>query len=72
MINMHNKHKQEGIKEVEKVKISKKEFESMYELMPDIEESKNIPEVDDGKNFSFEEYTEVFDKDHKKVEDNAS
>ncbi len=46
----------------EKVKITKKEFEEMYELIPDIEDKQNIPEKEsDDKNANFEVYTENFD-----------
>ncbi len=61
-------HKQEGINVQEKVKITKKELDEIYELVPDIEDSKNIPEKEPDTNFSFEEYTEQYDKEHNKVE----
>ncbi len=71
MKNINKKRKQEGIKEVEKVKITKKELDEIYELIPDLEDKKNIPEEEiDNKNFSFEQYTEYYDK--QKVEEDAT
>ncbi len=61
-----------GINVPEKLKISKKEFDEMYELIPDIEDTQDTPIKEETKNFTFEEYTEAYDKNGKKVEDDAS
>ncbi len=66
---------------MEKVKITKKELDEIYELVPDIEDTENIPEELQAKNqnfntetdnFSFEEFTEHFDKEGKKVVEDAT
>jgi len=58
---------------VEKTKITQKDFDEIYELIPNLEDNKNIPEKEESKNFTFEEYTEQYDKNIKKeLEEDAS
>ncbi len=52
----------------EKIKISKAEFEELYEWNDEKEDAHIDVKEEDGKNFSFEEYTEYFDKKVEKVD----
>ncbi len=58
---------------VEKLKISRKEIEEMYDIVEgEIEDPKTPDEIADAnrkdaeKNFTFEEYTEHYDKNQEK------
>ncbi len=45
----------------------------MYDIVPDLEAQETVKEAeDDGKNFTFEEYTETYDKNNRKVEDDGN
>jgi len=56
---------------VEKIKITKQEIEDMYEVTDDTLEKPSEEQTDQTeKNFTFEEYTEYFDK--KDMKDLAS
>ncbi len=56
---------------MDKIKISKKEFDELYELIPDIEEkvpgSKEVL-VEKNVDLSFDDYTEEMDKVTEEVE----
>ncbi len=61
---------------MEKIKATKKEIEEIYEMIPDIDDTENIPDKEtskeETKNFSFEEYTVQYDKEGKEVNEDAS
>ncbi len=47
---------------MDKIKITQKEFDDMYELIPDLEDTKDIPKVEESKVESeFEIYTSEMD-----------
>jgi len=50
----------------EKIKITKKELDDIYEIEEDVEKELIVAKDDQDKNFTFEEYTEHYDKNNKK------
>ncbi len=50
----------------EKIKITKKEIEELYDITDDDPEKASFKVDDISVNATFEEFTEIFDKEHEK------